>query len=288
MPHLSELQRKHADDGVTIIAVTKEDPRNSLEAVRKMTAEKGDTMAFTVAFDDGGKTYASYMTASGQRGIPTSFLVDKQGKIAYIGHPMNMDVPLAMVAAGTWDPIEGPKEMKAMQDLGRKIAIGARSATSETAPALLELVDEYKRRWPGMAANVRMSEFTLLGAAGKHAEAGALGRELVSEAIADKDTGTLNAIAWGIVDPEAKLEHRDVSLALWAATVASNLKQDKDPAILDTLARAHFWLGGLDRAIELQAKAVAIIEEDPKSYGGMASGIKAALDEYRQAKGGTL
>lgn len=267
---------------MTIIAVTKEDPRNSLEDVRKMTAEKGDTMAYTVAFDDAGKTYASYMTAAGQRGIPTAFLVDKQGKIAYIGHPMNMDVPMAMVAAGTWDPVEGPKEMKAMQDLGRKIATGARSATAESAPAVLELVAEYKRRWPDMADGIRQSEYTLLTAAGHHAEAGALGRELVMEAIADKDAGTLNAIAWGIVDPAVESDHRDVSLALWAGEVAANLTKHADPAILDTVARAHYWIGGYDRALELQTKAVALVEANPKQWGGMASGIKEALAEYKR------
>lgn len=280
MPHLSELQRKHADDGVTIIGVTREDPNNSLEDVRKMTADKGDTMDYTVAFDDGGKTYDAYMKAAGQRGIPTAFIVDKTGHIAFIGHPMAMDLPLAMVAAGTWDPETSPKEIAELQKMSREIRIGASRVTAESAAGLLEQVAEFKRRWPSQAETIRSAEYTILVAAGKHAEAGALGRELVAEAVEAQDANALNAIAWGIVDPAVEQDHRDVSLALWAAEVAANLTEHEDPAILDTLARAHFWIGGYARAHELQRKAVAIVEADPKNWTGFAEGLKAALDEY--------
>ena len=85
MPHLNDLQSKHADDGVTIIAVTKEDSSNSLDKVKKMVQDKSDVMGYTVAWDDGSSTYEAYMTATGQRGIPTSFIIDPKGKVAYQG-----------------------------------------------------------------------------------------------------------------------------------------------------------------------------------------------------------
>ena len=97
MPHLSEMQARYAKDGVTVIGATKPDSSNTLDAVRKMTESMGDRMAYTVGWDAEGKTYASYMDASGQSGIPTSFLVDRQGRIAFIGHPSMMDLPLARV-----------------------------------------------------------------------------------------------------------------------------------------------------------------------------------------------
>ena len=45
----------------------------------------------------------NWMTAAGQEGIPTAFIVNKEGKIAWIGHPMEMDKPLEKIVAGTWD-----------------------------------------------------------------------------------------------------------------------------------------------------------------------------------------
>ena len=43
------------------------------------------------------------MTAAGQGGIPTAFIVNGEGKIAWIGHPMEMEKPLEKVIAGTLD-----------------------------------------------------------------------------------------------------------------------------------------------------------------------------------------
>jgi len=283
MPHLSELQAKHVDDGVTIIGVTREDRNNSLEAVKKMTADKGDTMGFTVAWDDAGQTYADYMTAAGQNGIPTSFLVDREGKLAYIGHPSQMDIPIAMVAAGTWDPVEGPKEMKAMQNMRWEIMGGARSATKAQAEGLLEKLGEFSERWPDQAGSMAETHYQLLVAAERPDAAAPIGRRLVAAAVAAGDSMALNSLAWGIVDPQADPASRDLGLALHAATVASALTDNADPAILDTLARVHFGLGNLDRAIELQEKAVELAMAD-KAMRGMADGLEAALQEYLGAR----
>jgi hypothetical protein len=277
MPHLSELQSRFADDGVTIIGVSKEDSSNSLADVKEMTADKGDTMAFTVAWDDAGQTYKDYMTAAGQSGIPTSFLVDREGRIAYIGHPMAMDIPMSMVVAGTWDPVKGPEEMKAMQAMQWEIMGGAQRADKEAAEALLEKVAEFKERWPDQAGPLAGAEYQLLINAERPTEALPIGLGLVTRAIAQGDSNALNGFAWGIVDPAAAPASRNLGLALVAATAASNLTDNADPAILDTLARCHFWLGGLDRAIELQEKAVEIATKEGSS---MAEGLMTALDEY--------
>ena len=50
-----------------------------------------------------GAMAKAWMTAAGQNGIPTAFIVNKEGKIAWIGHPMEMEKPLEKIVAGTWD-----------------------------------------------------------------------------------------------------------------------------------------------------------------------------------------
>jgi thiol-disulfide isomerase/thioredoxin len=102
MPHLSELQERYADKGLTIIGMSSVDSRNTLEQVQKMVAEKGDGMGYTVAWDDARKTNEAYMQAAGRNGIPCSFLIDGAGKLAYVGHPMWLEMPLEGLFAGTW------------------------------------------------------------------------------------------------------------------------------------------------------------------------------------------
>ena len=284
MPHLSELQTRHADDGVTIIGIAKEDSRGcTAESIRKMTADKGDVMGYTVAIDRDGETYSDYMTAAGQRGIPASFLIDRAGKIAYIGHPSTMDLPIAMVANGTWDPIEGPKKIEVMNDARIEILRGVRGATKESATKLLPKLGSLLAKYPHLADGMNTTHYNLLVIAEQSKKAAKLGRHMVAEAFAAKDSGALNALAWGIVDPAAKPVSRDLDLALDAAVKASKLTGDKDPLILDTLARAHFMKGDIKRAIKLQVKAIDLAKKG-KLASATLKGIEAALTEYRAAK----
>ncbi|MCH7702477.1 MAG: redoxin domain-containing protein [Planctomycetes bacterium] len=104
IPHLTEMQREFGKDGVTFIGVTAKDPGNTLEQVTEFVEKQGDRMGYTVAFDGEGKTYEQFMTAAGEEFVPTAFVIDQEGRIAWIGHPMeDMDEVLREVIAGTYD-----------------------------------------------------------------------------------------------------------------------------------------------------------------------------------------
>lgn len=104
IPHLTKMQREFREKGVTFIGVTREDPGNTLKNVTEFVEKQGDRMGYTVAFDGEGKTYERFMTAAGQEFIPTAFVVDQEGRIAWIGYPMeDMDEVLREVVAGTYD-----------------------------------------------------------------------------------------------------------------------------------------------------------------------------------------
>ncbi len=285
MPHLTELQEKYADDGVTIIAVTKEDKNNTLDKVEAMVEDKADIMGYTVAWDDGDKTYKDYMNATGQRGIPTSFVIDQKGRLAFIGHPKSLDGPLAKIVAGTWDPIADGKKLedakaakRAMRkDLGRIRMASQNSVKGKEAGALLEMWRGLATKYPEHIDSQAGLKYRVLTAVGQYEAAAPIGRKIVDEAVAAGDSMGLNTIAWEIVDPERKLEKRDLMLALYAATISSNLRDHGDAAILDTLARAHFLVGDVRRAVEIQVRAVELAK------GAMKDSLKEVLMEYREA-----
>jgi len=83
----------------------------------------------------------------------------------------------------------------------------------------------------------------------------------------------LNAFAWNILD-ETPAELQDLDYALKVATRASELTDNKDPMILDTLARAYWELGETYKAIAWQQKAVEF------SDGEMGDSIASTLEEY--------
>ncbi|MCE9593620.1 MAG: redoxin family protein [Planctomycetes bacterium] len=272
MPHLSELQHTYAAKGVTVIGMTSLDKLgNDLPAVETMVTAKGDGMGYTVAWDTERQTADAYMKAAGRNGIPCSFLVDQNGKLAYIGHPMNLDVPLRQVVAGTWD-IEKGNAMIAEVD--GKMKEVYKLMPSDPKAALTKLA-EVETKYGELAGHNDSLRFDLLLRAKDFAAAYTLGGKLVDNAIAAKNAAELNAIAWQIVDPDAKLEKRDLDLALRAAEKAVALTNEKDGSILDTLARVHFTKGDVAKAIELQTKAVA------NSTGEMQKELEKVLAEYK-------
>lgn len=117
MPHLSKLQAQYKDKGLTIIGLSNTDSRgNTLEKVEKMVADKGDGMAYSVAWGKERLNSDAFMKASGNGGIPCSFLVDGKGRLAYIGHPLFLDEPLARVLDGTWDAAKEAESYAKLQD----------------------------------------------------------------------------------------------------------------------------------------------------------------------------
>ncbi len=97
-----------------------------------------------------------------------------------------------------------------------------------------------------------------------------------------KDAQSLNAIAWAIVDPDAKLKPgpKLLELAVETAKQADKLAKEKDAAIADTLAKAYFDSGDVAKAVETQERAVRVAKgtqyESDKS-------IVERLEQYKKA-----
>lgn len=81
IPHLSELYNKYSKKGLVVIGVTSDKESNVKKFIKQMQID------YFIALDSGGKTNNSYAI----RGIPSAYLVDVNGKIAWQGHPMNLE-----------------------------------------------------------------------------------------------------------------------------------------------------------------------------------------------------
>jgi tetratricopeptide (TPR) repeat protein len=133
IPHLTELQNKHPDVVIIGVSIWEHD-RN---AVKPFIDTMGDQMAYRVAIDsipengdaNDGLMATNWMKAAGQGGIPTAFIIDKGGRIAWIGHPMSMDEPLKQIVRGSWDLTAAKaKSRKEPEDHG---AIGLEAAVAQ-------------------------------------------------------------------------------------------------------------------------------------------------------------
>ena len=223
IPHLTELQKKHKKD-VVIIGVTKPDARNSLDMVESFVEKQGKKMAYTVAFDGGGKTYEAYMRSTEQSGIPTAFIVNHKGQLAWLGHPMTMDKPLEEIIAGTFDIEKARKQLE-----------------------------------NNMRVKKLYREFYTKAREGNVEAVGKLASEMV--ALAHDDASMLNNLAWTLLT-HPELKGKFSALALKAAGRCDELTDGASWMYLDTLALATFENGAAAEAVKLQKKAIELARSE--------------------------
>lgn len=142
IPHLTEMQKKYKDKDVVFIGVSDEKPAVVKPFVEKM----GDKMDYTVALDKDGKTSEGYMAAYNQNGIPHAFVVDKQGRVAWQGHPMGgLDEALGQLIAGKFDLETAKKRGRAQAKLDEFYQLAASGKDDARADQLakeLEALDQ--------------------------------------------------------------------------------------------------------------------------------------------------
>ena len=93
IPHVNELYTKFKDKGFIVIGQNCWERDETL--VEPFVKKMGDQMTYRVALDDKstdkkGAMSTTWMAAAERKGIPSAFLVDGTGKIAWIGHPMEL------------------------------------------------------------------------------------------------------------------------------------------------------------------------------------------------------
>jgi thiol-disulfide isomerase/thioredoxin len=268
MPHISELQTEYGDD-VVFIGVTREEDATVAEFL-EATSPDGRTwdevIQYRLAIDDRDWTNSAYMRAAGQGGIPCAFVVGRDGIVEWIGHPGGIDEPLKQIVEGNWDRDAAIAEFKQQERLKKISAEITRFARLGDWDSALESLDQFEDE-TGKSIGLLNYRLKLLESAGRSEEASAVRTQLVEDAW--NDASTLNEIAW----TTAKNRNSpDLELALKAAKRASELRDDKDSAVLDTVARCHYELGQLDEAIKWQRLAVehnighAEIETNLKRY----------------------
>jgi thiol-disulfide isomerase/thioredoxin len=277
MPHISELQEKYRDYGVTFIGVSDE----PLETVTKFLDKKDkqgkiwdEKIKYTLTTDPDESVHRDYMEAAAQQGIPTAFIIGKDQHVEWIGHPMSIDKPLEEVVKDSWNrnefKVKFEKEQAAEREAMKQqneLRTAMREKDWDKVMSLLDAqiaLDDQNFFPKFQKFNIMLVQMEQPKQAYAYAEE--ITKQHWDEAMA------LNHIAWFIVD-SPQVKERNLDLALKMANRGVELEQN-NAAILDTLARVHYEKGDLKKAVEIQRKAVQHAEE------GMAEQLKTALEKY--------
>jgi thiol-disulfide isomerase/thioredoxin len=282
IPHLNELWQKFKDKGVIVIG---QDVWDQDDGVAPFVKKMGDQMTYRVALDDksqetNGFMAVNWMQAADQNGIPTAFVINQQGRIAWIGHPMGLNEQiLADILAGRFDITKFAAEYESQQqaqaremELSKKLSQALKNKDWDAAEAA---VAELKKSEPAMGDSLDTVRFSILLGRTNYSEAYKL-----AESLSDahpKNAMLQNSLAWTIAT-QPGLEKRDLALAEKMAVRANEAAKGKEPAILDTLARIQFMNGKTNEAVATEQKALDIAPDEQKGF------LKKFLTSYQDGK----
>lgn len=264
IPHLDALHDKYAGKGLVVVGVSNEKP----EVVKPFVQGRGSGMSYPVAVDQNDQTTQAWMKAAGKDGIPCAFLVSRDGKIAWIGHPADpeMDRAIPKLLAGKYDPAA---EKKAAPVL----AAAERAAKQKNYREAYGHFDKVVEIDPKVFSSVVLRRYELMLTGEKNAEAA---KAYLADKIATTYAGdaiTLAEFADALVnDPE--LVPRDLGLAQ-AASAAMLMAAPDRPESLAVVAMVQFANGEVEEAIENQQQAWMLASPSEKAE------YRRVLDNYR-------
>jgi thiol-disulfide isomerase/thioredoxin len=258
MPHMAEMQREYKDKGVTFIGYTAKDPNNTAEKVTAFVEKRGPKLGYTFAYDDDRETYDAYMKAAGQGGIPCSYVVDKEGKIAYIGHPMFLGLVIPKVVEGKWTKDDLANMEKVDKDVDAVFASFRKPDAEEGLKALAD----FEKQYPALHDIPYFvgPKLGLMLKAKKYDEVKAAAGKMIAKAVKQDDPTLLRSVSGAL---RADREQKDLlKLSVEAAEAGVKLAGDKDPIAFLNAAQAHLAAGDKAKAKEYGQKAIAAADDD--------------------------
>ncbi|MCA9195349.1 MAG: redoxin domain-containing protein [Planctomycetales bacterium] len=286
MPHIAELQSHFVDKGVQIVSISDEELETVTEFLKKPVRGSEDkeqtyaklTSAYCLTTDPDRSTHEAYMEAAAQNGIPTAFVVGKDSKIDWIGHPMEIDPVLSAVVDGTWDREAFKEKMireqeaeKRMQELYAKVQSGELDGALKDLDALL--TEDSKN------VQLQLFKLQLLMMAEKPDAAADQATNVF--AILESSPNMVNQVAWRIYETaaEGSIETgRLTQCALEAAAKAAAAADASEKgSILDTVAHLQHLNGDIKAAIATEEEALKLATEREREF------VANYLEELRSA-----
>lgn len=280
MPHLADLQEKYKDKGVTVIGFTARDvlgkPGHTEEMVAAFVKARGPKLKYTFAYADDGATADAWMKAAGREGIPCSFIVDKAGRIAYIGHPLYLPLVLEKVVAET----DGAR---AVSDAMAKVEAEFAAVSGELASdpkAGLRALKAFESRYPPLAdlvPSVR-AKLSYLPKYGQAGEAKEYAERLVARAAERGDRLNLTLVASILRLGDGKEDKELLAVAVKAAEAEVRLTGGTDAQALLNLAGTWSVAGDAAKAKEYARKAVEAAAGEPAAKESIEREARRLLD----------
>jgi thiol-disulfide isomerase/thioredoxin len=252
LPHMADLQARYKDEGVTIISFTSRDirgvPDNTEERVAAFVKRRGPMLKHTFAYAESGTTFDAWM--KGRDHFPV-FVVDKSGRIAYIGSSMFLDVVLPKVLAsgnakaGSDDLAKVDADYRALCD-----------SLERDRSSALRALEEFEAKYPPLADSLPVV-YVKLQELVEHGEPGtakAYAETVVAKATRQNNVPVLQLVYLTLCTKKERKELHD--LIVRSAESLVHVDGGAEPESLLRLADAYLVSGDKAKAKDCARKAI--------------------------------
>jgi thiol-disulfide isomerase/thioredoxin len=270
MPHLTEMATKFGDKvtfiGVDVWEQPDDAPDDVIYAkVNKFIAEKPDRMGYSVAADGSDHFMLKHwLLAAHRMNIPSTFIVGTDGKVAWIGHPMEMDPILDQVVSGTWNAEAEHSRLQKLRDTAKRrhdLLLPAYNAyQSKDYPGVITQLDKMVAANPDMAGDeqVMAIKFECLMRSNQPAAFSFL-KKMQDDKYFERDPSLAFGAAQVAMQISKTLQHADYAELLTLMEAARKKTADRPANFrpLTIYSEALFRDGQTDQAIATQQKIIA-------------------------------
>lgn len=301
MEMMSERARRHAGEvtfiGVNVREAERAEP--SVDALRRFVERKGRDLDYIVAMDDPQKKtlFDSWMLAAGSYSIPTAFIIGRDGRLAYLGIPIDYEAQYtfdraledaiaqksdlaaarklqAEMSELTAKRLEEMKVMKPLREaLERKDYAAAVTAADEiaaTEPKYAPYIFDDK-----LISLLHLDEARAFEFATQH----------VQDADRRKAMGAASEIEFwgrvaGVIAGQPDLSRGTYARA--AQDLREWLAEDDDVFSWLQLATIEHRLGNLREAVAAQKRAIAAVDESDRISRDGLERLRSKLEQYER------
>jgi len=262
IPVLTQYQKNHGD-ALNIIGVTDPDTeRNTPTMVKEFVKDRGPEIGYSIAMDDRGATTAAYM-GDDMVGIPQAYVVGKDGKVAWIGSPLDpaMGDVLKQVIAGTYDVAAAKASQGLEAEVEKKFAALDRAYQMGQMDTVWKGLIDITQLDPTNAMAMELMASMYVSEPDR--------REAIRKWIEDHiskygdNSNAMGVLALTLCRID-DFTLRMPDLTLKAGKAAYESSKQKDHRAIQVYARAQYEIAALDKAIALQKEAIAAASAESK------------------------
>jgi thiol-disulfide isomerase/thioredoxin len=291
IPHLSKLSREYAGR-VTFLGVDVRWGKESPEKVKRFLTENKGGIEYSVPIDSEDNYMSEHwMMASGQQGIPTVFVVGRDGRIGWIGDPSDLDRILAGAVKGHFDVsanrseldksasanVQQSEKMGAWENLVAPVEAAMKQGDYRQALTLLNGIGPSTATRLGMARSFRNIKLRILIQVDEERA-----YELASEMRAEVSDPYLLVVVGEVIDRKEGLSEKTLRLGR-ACLEQFLLAHPASSGPIEILADIDYRLGDFAKAVETEQKGIDLLMKSGEYLPVSLKEKKDRLAKYRSA-----